>query len=626
MNKKSTLFFLFAILGGFKAYTQTEITLESSDGYLNDQIMNDTNSDGSHDETTYILKRDETYYVRGAFENYDFKLHMVAEDGSGAMPIIRPAPDIDGDIEMFLISLYNDFEAENIMFNGVEYGTESVTSAWLIASRYEGIIFKLNNCILINAGLGAVVTLKDANSVIITNSKFYNEGNIAYYDIGTGRMIDLRNTEVQKLIIEHNTIVNTVDRVLRHRDGNGVLIDVEFNHNTIVNNGSYYGMIEFGRTGNSIEMSNNLIIDGMSFGSDPADTQRQSEFNDSGETDDSGNPKITWVRSDPNDSTVFSMKNNVYCVTDSLQAFYTLEGVDEGDILTDTITARLTSAGFNIDSAFIKKTVTLVKIPAAMTELGRWYYSEDGANKNTIITSEEDYDRMSIEYMLDSLDCSYTVTDDLYGTDGLVVGDLNWFGENDYAILTKYGEGPSSQTINLGDSIVDFYYEWQNAASVVVSGLPDGITTIVDNTEKTISFSGTPADTGTYDYTLLTVGAEANTSVTGTITVIDTITIDSNIISDDTDVSGTNIIDESVVVDEPHIYPNPITNNELTIVFSYVDKNTKIELFNIIGTLIYCNDNITELETIIKSNVSEGNYVLKITNQNSIFTKRVIVK
>ncbi len=495
MKKTATLLLSCALFFGVNVFSQTEVTLESSDGYLNVQIMNDTNSDGSHDETTYILKRDETYYVYGAFENYDFKLHMVAEEGSGAMPIIQPAPDVNGDIETYLISLQDDFEAENIMFNGIEYGTESVTSTWLIVSNSEGAIFKLNNCALVNAGQGAVMILNDADSVIITNSKFYNEGNIAYNDLGTGRMIDLRKTTVEKVIIEHNTIINSVDRVLRHRDGTGVLIDVEFNHNTIVNNGSYYGMIEFGRTGDAIEMSNNLIIDGMSFGSDSTDTQRQSEFEDSGETDGNGNPKIIWVRNDPNDSTKFSMKNNVYCVTDALQDFYTSEGVDEGDILTDTISARLTSAGFNLDSAFIKKTVSLVEIPEAMTELASWYYSADGANKTTVTTSEVDYDRMSIDYMLNTLDCSFTVTDDLYGTDGLVVGDSNWFSESTTTAIaqTTVEDMDFSVYPNPFSETTTVYFNLTNSSDVTIA-ITDVTGKVVEYNTKTYSAGSNSLD------------------------------------------------------------------------------------------------------------------------------------
>ncbi len=184
-------------------------------------------------------------------------------------------------------------------------------------------------------------------------------------------------------------------------------------------------------------------------------------------------------------------------------------------------------------------------------------------------------------------------------------------GNTTTAVLTKQGTGSSSQTIVLGESITDFYYSWENATSVDVSGMPDGITTTIDTAEQTVSFSGTPTEEGTYNYKVITTGADVNDSVSGSITVNSTPT------------SGISMNDATI---EPQIYPNPLTNDELTIVFNTVDKNTKVELFNIIGTLVYSNDQISESETTLKLNVSAGNYVMKITTQNKTFMKKLIVK
>ncbi len=89
------------------------------------------------------------------------------------------------------------------------------------------------------------------------------------------------------------------------------------------------------------------------------------------------------------------------------------------------------------------------------------------------------------------------------------------------ATLTKHGSGSSTQTIDLGDSITDFYYSWEDATTVTVSGMPDGITTSIDTDEQTVSFSGTPTESGTFSYTVTTVGADENVSALGTITIND---------------------------------------------------------------------------------------------------------
>ncbi len=107
------------------------------------------------------------------------------------------------------------------------------------------------------------------------------------------------------------------------------------------------------------------------------------------------------------------------------------------------------------------------------------------------------------------------------GDDDSYLFNLDYFSftENTVATLTKHGAGSSSQTIDLGDAITDFYYSWENATSVTVSGMPDGITTTIDTDEQTVTFSGTPTVSGEFNYTVTTTGASENATMTGTITV-----------------------------------------------------------------------------------------------------------
>lgn len=87
------------------------------------------------------------------------------------------------------------------------------------------------------------------------------------------------------------------------------------------------------------------------------------------------------------------------------------------------------------------------------------------------------------------------------------------------ATLTKHGTGAASQTVTLGTALTSFYYTWANATSVTVSGLPSGVTSTLDATAKTVTISGTPAVTGTFNYTITTTGGSPNASVGGTIIV-----------------------------------------------------------------------------------------------------------
>ena len=87
------------------------------------------------------------------------------------------------------------------------------------------------------------------------------------------------------------------------------------------------------------------------------------------------------------------------------------------------------------------------------------------------------------------------------------------------ATLTKNGAGPSNQEILLGDSIVPFSYVWANASGVSVKGFPKGILVTVDTLDFRVSISGTPLEAGTFPYTITTVGADTNATVSRTLTV-----------------------------------------------------------------------------------------------------------
>lgn len=87
------------------------------------------------------------------------------------------------------------------------------------------------------------------------------------------------------------------------------------------------------------------------------------------------------------------------------------------------------------------------------------------------------------------------------------------------ATLTKHGAGGSSQTVPINTAITGFYYSWENATTVTVSGLPSGITGTINNSAKTITFSGKPTVSSTFNYTITTVGGTPNTTKSGTFTV-----------------------------------------------------------------------------------------------------------
>lgn len=90
-----------------------------------------------------------------------------------------------------------------------------------------------------------------------------------------------------------------------------------------------------------------------------------------------------------------------------------------------------------------------------------------------------------------------------------------------YPEVVKCGAGSSSQSINLGEPIVDFCYTWSGAETVVPEGFPTGVTTSIDKTNRKISISGTPTAAGEYAFTVTATNNDSTFVKSGRIVVAD---------------------------------------------------------------------------------------------------------
>lgn len=86
-------------------------------------------------------------------------------------------------------------------------------------------------------------------------------------------------------------------------------------------------------------------------------------------------------------------------------------------------------------------------------------------------------------------------------------------------VLVKHGSGSASQTVNLGTPIQSFYYTWEHAGNVTVTGMPMGISVVINESQSEVTFSGTPMEAGTFPYTISTSDGQLNARTSGTITV-----------------------------------------------------------------------------------------------------------
>lgn len=105
------------------------------------------------------------------------------------------------------------------------------------------------------------------------------------------------------------------------------------------------------------------------------------------------------------------------------------------------------------------------------------------------------------------------------GTDGLIDIIVDCVPPTCSITLTS-PVGTNNQVICEGSSIANIVYTTSGTVTdVTVTGLPTGLTT--NFATDTFTISGTPTQTGTFNYTLTTVGCTSNASQSGTITVVE---------------------------------------------------------------------------------------------------------
>lgn len=421
--------------------------------FLNNYIVGDTLANGARRDSAaiYVLQRGGAYLSQVAITN-GYPLHFKTHDTTAGVskPIIYLYPNATTlNPPGQFIQMRNNVTMENVILSGYfEPGNYTLKDTSylnhlqgaLFNTNVAGLTLKLDGCILTNTNGNHVRSDQPPKKIQITNCTFANMGFLGRSNLGAGKAIDVRAGSVDSFIVVNNTFVNWQDRIIRHFSSTANIQYLRFEHNTCVNGMSYHGMLSLGRTGKRVIMNNNLIYDGFAQGAD-SDAVRQAEFTDSGEKDAFGFARMTWVLSVPNDSTAWTVKNNYYVVSPAGKAFYDSASVwpivanpplTEGSPLTYHINSRI---GADSATAFKKVTTTLLNIPKLMVDMMKWYRTPKaslGSGKTKETTNWKpiyDYDRRSIEYYRDTLNCAYATADPIYtaATGGYPVGDLNWF-------------------------------------------------------------------------------------------------------------------------------------------------------------------------------------------------------
>lgn len=437
------LFLVLMVLSLSLVYGQHELVVPSATSFedlLNEAIAGDTTATGARNDSlrVYVLERDGMYFVNNSIRNDVWPLNIIAEDGEGALPKLYQTPTAEATNGFDLIRIKGNCFLKDLVYVGYVEDDETAIAKIgnsIVRTDAAGFDIVIDNCIITQTQGQFIRTQSACRKVELTNNVFANMGDLGRSNFGAGKGVDFRDTSCDSAIITNNTWVNFQDRIIRHRSSTAAINNLIFDHNTIINGMSYHGTLALGYVGDKVEITNNFWYDTFIAGQD-TDVVRQSEFNECAEQDEYGFSKMTWISSVPNDSTEWSVNSNYYSVSAAVQAFYDSVGAVDGAFrgvgipLTDHI------AGKTGVEAFVSEAIDVVNRPAPMLAMAKWYrkpITAGGAGKtkatDNFIRANSDYDRVGYDYLLNTLDCSYSTSLAAYsaGTDGLPVGDLNWF-------------------------------------------------------------------------------------------------------------------------------------------------------------------------------------------------------
>jgi hypothetical protein len=421
--------------------------------YLNDLILADSLPNGQRVDPLrmYVLQRGGFYQLRTAIANTNWALRIKAANTTGERPAIFLIRNtVTNTVPGRMVLAGTDTTLlRNLVVTGYDESDSLLIgdiNGAIITEPNAGSVIIIDSCVFTNTSGNHVRTDGAPRTVRITNSVFANMGYCGTSNLGAGKAIDLRAGSCDSLTMVNNTFVNFQDRIIRHFGSTANLQYLRFEHNTLINGMSYHGMLSLGRMGRRAIINNNLMIDAFSLGND-SDAVRQAEFTDSGERDQWGGARMTWVISNPNDTTRWTVKKNYYSVSATQQSFWDSASIlpivanpalTPGSPLTYHINAKI---GSDSTTAFQRLDVTLPNSPRMMDVFNKWYRrptASGGAGKTKATTNFArafDFDRRNLFYFMDTLNCAYPTSSGLYtgAEGGYPAGDLNWFPARKHA-------------------------------------------------------------------------------------------------------------------------------------------------------------------------------------------------
>jgi|GEM_PF-1532488 len=388
---------------------------EPSDNYLDvvyDAIMADTTERKSNPNVIYELKRGHLYPQGKIIENYDYHLHIRAEEGEGLLPEFIVGKKPDGTYGNDYIKARNDMTIQNISFSG--YRPDGAYLNRMVELRGHKSRVVIEGCVYDGDRGAGIALLADSLKVYVKDVKVLNTGHRKVTG-GNGRLIDFRPQAlyVDTLVIVNTTLTNASDRVIRNM---GTEVNyLEIDHLTALNTVGYHGAVQLGFV-HTAKVTNSLFANTISWG--------HSEWRIQEQTQPVKHFAVITIDTVFDGQVLEVRNNNVYWDQELVDVWAKYDSVSQPWLITPTIETALGSAA---GDAVFTEVLTLTTSCGPISDYVDAFYANPSATEfpeNWCVGGEGGYfyDQVDLSYPSES--ASYTAADD-----GYPVGDLNYFPE-----------------------------------------------------------------------------------------------------------------------------------------------------------------------------------------------------
>ncbi|MGB3799673.1 MAG: T9SS type A sorting domain-containing protein, partial [Lewinella sp.] len=303
--------------------------------YIDLYIDADTSDAGEQLHDTYLLEAGGLYYFTKT-NRWDFDVTLAATGDTETLgrPLVDRANPTGGTTLDEIYRGTGSFYWDNIyLILGDEGPTAAAYETASFRPQGVGQTYSWNNCIIEKSRQGTIRAEGDSAKVFITNCILRNFGDYELFQ-GNGRVVDLRTTFGDSVVITGNVIHNILDRIFIGFRQRG-LNYFEFSNNTVFNHVGRHGFIQLTNTKESV-INDNFIQNPSIMGTAPFLADEQINF------EDEQNFLFT-LDSAVTGASIEMLNNNIHWTDDVLQHYADFDPVSQPNLFSPLFVQTMTN-------------------------------------------------------------------------------------------------------------------------------------------------------------------------------------------------------------------------------------------------------------------------------------------